>query len=197
MKKLILLLLVSNLLFSCFQRVNDGDLGIADKVKLGQELSDSDKTVKFRFLFPDTVYVGKSYTGKILYKSSLDSITTSFDDTVNSRYIVYYMTKSDNINYTPEYLKTITKDTFGAKDNRTIELADIKFTEAGNFYLDGFINDYIIIDTNKRKNENNKVRYIEWVTRATHKVVAIKNNRIPMSKMRIMLVNDSIKIVPK
>jgi len=67
-------------------------------------------------------------------------------------------------------------DTFGAIDNRTIPFYNIKFTELGTFYIDGIINDHVFIDTLKQpKKPTDKVRYIEKVVQATHKVVVIEN----------------------
>jgi hypothetical protein len=133
------------------------------------------KLVEFEFDFPDTIQVDKLYNGKIKYKSVLDTITTSFDDEKKSRYISFYMSKTKYINYEIEELKTMRLDTFGAIDNRTIPFYDLKFTELGVHYIDGIINDHISIDTLiKSKKSIDKVRYIENVVRATHKVVVIK-----------------------
>ena len=133
------------------------------------------KLVEFEFDFPDTIQINKLYNGKIKYKGVLDTITTSFDDEKKSRYISFYMSKTKDINYKIEELKTMKLDTFGAIDNRTIPFYDLKFTELGVHYIDGIINDHISIDTLiKSKKSIEKVRYIENVVRATHKVVVTK-----------------------
>lgn len=41
--------------------------------------------------FPDTVFVKEVYKGKVYYKSDLDTITTSFDDTEKERYTILYL----------------------------------------------------------------------------------------------------------
>ena len=133
------------------------------------------KLVEFEFDFPDTIYINKLYNGKLRYKSVLDTITTSFDDEKKSRYISFYMNKTKDVNYKIEELKTMKLDTFGAIDNRTIPFYKIKFTELGVHYIDGIINDHVSIDTLIQFNKSiDKVRYIENVVRATHKVVVVK-----------------------
>lgn len=137
----------------------------------------SETTAFVKFIFPDTVYINKLYNGKIMYKGILDTITTSFDDQTKSRYISFYMTKTKNIDYETEELYKLKLDTFGAIDNRTIPFHKIKFTELGTFYMDGIINDHVMIDTLTRpKKPTDKVRYIENIIRANHKVVVIENH---------------------
>lgn len=128
-----------------------------------------------KFVFPDTVYINKLYNGKIEYKGVLDTITTSFDEKTKSRYISFYMTKTKNIDYEMKQLYKVKLDTFGAIDNRTIPFYDLKFTELGVNYIDGIINDHLTIDTLTKPKPTDKVRYIENVLRATHKVVVIES----------------------
>lgn len=132
-------------------------------------------SVEFEFEFPDTVYINEEYKGKILYKSVLDTITTSFEDKTKSRYIAFYMRKTKNINYSDEELKQAKLDTFGAINNRNIPFYKISFNQLGVHYIDGIINDHIFIDTiSPNKNGNNKIRYIENIVRATHKVIVVR-----------------------
>lgn len=139
----------------------------------------STQTTAFvKFVFPDTVYINGLYKGEIKYKGVLDTITLNVLEEVNGkdRYITYSLTKTKNINYETKQLYKIKLDTFGAIDNRTIPIYGIKFTELGVHYIDGIINDHITIDTlTNSKSNTDKVRYIENVVRATHKVVVIEN----------------------
>lgn len=133
-------------------------------------------TVFVKFDFPDTVYINKSYKGKIEYKSILDTITTNVLEEVDgiNRYIMYSLTRTKNLDYDTMELYKIKLDTFGAIDNRTIPFYDIKFTELGVHYIDGIINDHATINTlPKSQNPNDKVRYIVNEARATHKVIVI------------------------
>ena len=142
-------------------------------------------TAFVKFIFPDTVYIDKLYNGEIKYKGVLDTITTSFYDDKKSRYISFYMTKTRNIDYDIKQLYKIKLDTFGAVDNRTIPFYDVKFTELGVHYIDGIINDHVTIDTLTRpKKSTDKVRYIENVLRATHKVVVIEKPNPPTNKSK-------------
>ena len=162
-------------MISCKDNVGSekGDI----KKVIGVQNKFKNKNVEFNFDFPDTMYVNEVYKGKINYKSVLDSITTSFDDDRKSRYITYYMTKAKVANYNIEELKKMRLDTFGAIDNRSIPIYGIKFSELGVHYLDGIINDHISIDTFSQSNKDeDKVRYIENVVRATHKVMVIERN---------------------
>jgi len=134
--------------------------------------------VEFEFDFPDTVYINKSYSGKIKYKGILDTLTTSFEESKNgtSRYIIYSLTKNQNINYKEDQLRKMPLDTFGATDNRTIPFYNVKFTKLGINYIDGFINDFAIIDTVVNKKADSKARYIENEVRATHRVIVVEES---------------------
>lgn len=174
-----IIILSSSLLMLVFSCKRDTSI----EKKNTENLTESTAFVKF--VFPDTVYINKLYKGKIKYKGILDTITTSFDDKIKSRYIVFYMTKTKNINYKTKQLYKTKLDTFGAIDNRTIPIYGIKFTELGVHYIDGIINDHITIDTLiNSKNPTDKVRYIENVFRATHKVVVIENSNPPINKSK-------------
>lgn len=159
------------ILVSCKEnRSSEKEIVIQNKFKNGY--------VEFNFDFPDTIYINEVYNGKINYKSVLDTITTSFEDKRKSRYITYYMNKTQDVNYNLKDLKKMNLDTFGAINNRTIPIYGIKFSELGVHYLDGIINDHISIDTfsQSKKNED-KARYIENVVRATHKVIVIEKSK--------------------
>jgi hypothetical protein len=132
-------------------------------------------TISFEFNFPDTVYINRSYDGEIKYKSTLDTIITTFGDSKKNRYTRFIMRKSKYVKYDFNILKLNIKDTFGALNNRVIPFYNIKFNELGIHYIDGIINDIVYIDTvtSKRKNSD-LVRLIENEVRVTHKVVVIK-----------------------
>lgn len=168
LKVIIISLLISTAIFSCKNEPHTEEKIIKKTAK------NNFLPVTVDFEFPDTVYINKLYDGKIKYWSVLDTITTSFDDPQKIRYISFYMTKTQSINYEDEDLYKVKLDTFGALDHNTIPFYDIKFSELGVHYIDGLINDHVIIDTlPKIRNPDDKVRYIEKVVRATHKVVVI------------------------
>lgn len=139
------------------------------------------KGVEFKIDFPDTIYKGKSYNGKIIYRNILDTITTDLDNDINkknNRYIIFAMARTKNIDYDESYLHKIVKDTFGAIDNNTIPFYDIKFNETGVFYIDGIINDqgYIKLEKKNEKGEE-PMRIITNEFRASHKVIVIDNTQ--------------------
>ena len=155
-------------MFSCKENSNT-----ENKENLSKKNTFVNDVVQFEFDFPDTVYVDKLYKGKIKYKGALDSITTSFEDEKKSRYISFYMTKTQNINYNTKELYKVKLDSFGAVDNHTIPFYDIKFSKLGTYYIDGIINDHVTLDMPN----NEKSRYIENVHRATHKVYVVEKPR--------------------
>jgi hypothetical protein len=135
------------------------------------------KNFEYKFIFPDTVYINKDYGGEIIYKSALDTITTSFDDNKKSRYTKYYFRKSDNIDYDGKELKKNITDTCGAINNHTIPFY-VKFKKLGIQYIDGIVHDHVFIDTIKGKAKStDKVRYIEMEIRATHKIIVINKQK--------------------
>jgi hypothetical protein len=130
--------------------------------------------ISYEVEFPDTIVVNKTYNGVIKYQSSLDTVTTSFNDKKKKRYVMFFMTVTKNPNYDEKHLKQIIKDTFGALNNREIPLPNIEFGKTGVFYIDGIINDYVVIDLNKKDKDGvGLVREIEDEERLTHKVVVV------------------------
>jgi hypothetical protein len=105
----------------------------------------------------------------------LDTVTTSFDDKSNKRYVMFYLTIVHKPNQNYKKIKK-SKQIFGADNNREISFYDIKFDKAGTYYIDGIINDYVVIDINKKDSKGNElVREIENEERVTKKVVVINN----------------------
>lgn len=160
--KIAILSLILVLTISCSDNRKINDNNSLSRVFVGNNL-------KYQIFFPDTVILNKKYSGEIRYSSSLDTITKSFDDKTKVRYITFRMLTTKNIDYDEHFLNKITKDTFGAINNKTIPFYDIAFKSTGAHYIDGIINDYVIIDTFK----NDKARYIEKEVRVTHKVIVI------------------------
>lgn len=135
----------------------------------------SQKQIEFKVEFPDTLYVNQSYDGVIGYKSVLDTIITTFGDRKKNRYTRFILTTTNNPNYDYKHLKQTVKDTFGALNNREIPFYNIKFAKPGIYYIDGIINDIVLIDTiTKHKSENDLLRLIENEERVTHRVVVIE-----------------------
>ena len=124
----------------------------------------AEKTIQYELDFPDAVYRNKLYDGKIKYTSALDTIITTFGDKRKNRYTRFIMLKTNTVDYDFNHLKKVAIDSFGALDNRTIPFYDIKFPEAGVYYIDGIINDIVTIDTvsnSGKVKEDYLVRFIE------------------------------------
>jgi hypothetical protein len=133
----------------------------------------AEKWIDYKLEFPDTVYVNELNEGIIRYKSILDTVTTSFDDKKNKRYVMFYLTTVDKPYKDYKKIKK-SKQVFGADNNKLISLYDIKFDKTGIYYIDGIINDYVVIDINKKDSKGNElVREIEKEDRVTRKVVVI------------------------
>lgn len=104
--------------------------------------------LSYRVELPDTIIVNERYQAKIFYKSTLDTLTISFDDEYH-RYVFFCMLKTDNVNYSFEELKNKKLDTIGADSYREISINDISFSVKGVQYLDGIIVDEAIYDISK------------------------------------------------
>lgn len=138
-----------------------------------------EKVIEYEIHFPDTILVNKSVDGVINYKSILDTITTTFGQKDINRYTRFILVTTDNIDYDYKRLREIAKDTFGAINNRTIPFYDIKFSKPGIYYIDGLINDIVLIDLFKKDDKGNElVRLIEHDKRITHKVVVVENSKL-------------------
>ncbi len=161
----------SFVLFSCKNDLSKQN--IANQAKKDSINSFFKDSVVVKFNFPDTVYRDKNYKGHIYYKGILDTITTSFDDSIKQRYILFYMIKAKSVNHSTEEIRKQKMDTFGALNNTTIPFR-VQFTKTGTYYIDGIINDHVLIDTVSNPKSRNMVRYIEKEARAIHKVVVIE-----------------------
>lgn len=133
------------------------------------------ETMQYGFGLPDTLYQNTVYNGVIIYKGVLDSVNTKLlTKDGKARYILYYMTKTDSINYDFNYLKNHVKlDTLGAAYNDSIYLFNLQFKKPGIHYIDGIIEDEVYIDD---YNGKGKTRIITNQIRATHKVYVKPNN---------------------
>ena len=150
------------------------------KEKRKPNVSNREATTYIDFVidFPDTVYINKLYDGKIKYRSGLDSIITVFGDKQKNRYVRFIAAKpSENISYDIEVLRKKVKDTFGAHNNRTIPLYDIKFSKLGVNYIDGLIDDIVFIDTIKNPKNDDLLPLLRNETRATLKVYVIEEKK--------------------
>lgn len=133
--------------------------------------------IDYKISFPDTVYVNKEYEGKIFYKSILDTVTTSFEDKEKERYTILYLKLISKYVYNDfdfEKFKKTSKLQYGATNNREISFDKIKFDSIGTYFLNGVIQDFVVIDL-KIKDENGEdmFRIIEKQEEILHRVVVI------------------------
>jgi hypothetical protein len=137
MKKIQLsLILILTLLISCQKK---------EKKKTLNRLQTA--YVEFKVDFPDTVKLNKTYDGVIYFKSGLDSVITTFGDKKKNRYARFIVAKTHERINDVEELRKVVVDTFGALSNRKIPFYDIKFNKPGTYYLQGIIDDIVLIDT--------------------------------------------------
>ncbi|WP_430613556.1 hypothetical protein [Flavobacterium sp. JP2137] len=168
------LLIVTIVLGGCVDKKSKNNaISNLDKV-LTKEIKNS--RIKYEIDFPDTVYVNEENFGLINYESSFDSISTKFGEGGTNRYVRLIMTTTNRVDYDNKYLKSIVKDTFGAYDNRTIDFLLI-FREPGVFYMDGVINDLVMMDIKKKDKEGNElIRWLEDEVRVTKKVIVLNKD---------------------
>ena len=167
MRKVSLIVLIGILFYNCDGRVKNNDSNQnKDHVDLNRIVYDID--------FPDTVYSKEDNYGLVSYKSHYDSVITNFGVKDTNRFVRLIVTTTNNIDYDYDYLKSIVKDTFGAYDNRSIYFM-LKFEKPGMFYVDGVINDLVLIDLHKKNSEGiDQIRWLEDEVRVTKKIVVIE-----------------------
>lgn len=172
MRKTIILTIITLITISCKENKKT-----TKKYKItGHEIS---------ITFPDTVFVNELYDGKINYKNDLDSIDTTLNNIKKYRYIDYYFVKTKNINYTDEYLKQNSTDTFTAEHHRSIPLYAIRFDSLGVNYIDGIIVDEVNISHGaKSKNGKPMDRIITHEFRITKKVIVIDKHQKKGTKIQ-------------
>ncbi len=166
-EKISLIILGVTLLYSCNGRIKSNDLN-------QDQIYYDEKRITYDIDFPDTVYINEENYGLVNYKSHYDSIITKFGDKDTNRFARLIVTTTNNIDYNYEYLKSIVADTFGAYDNRSIYFM-LKFTKTGIFYMDGFINDLVLINLHTKDKEGFELtRWLEDEVRITKKVIVIE-----------------------
>lgn len=165
MKRLIIILLPILLFISCKKEIE------SKNVK-----NIIENPIEYSIEFPDTVIVNELNDGVIKYKSKLDTIITTFGDRQKNRYTRFILTATKNPNYDFKHLKLVVKDTFGAINNRSIPFYNIAFSKLGVYYLDGIINDNVLININRKDQDgDNLSRFVEQEVRVTKKVIVINN----------------------
>lgn len=166
--KKIFVLCVMLSLFSCKDRKVDS---------IESNNTQIQKSITYTINFPDTVFVNQLNDGVIHYKSTLDTIIKTFGDSRKNRYTRFILTTTNNVEYDFENLKLIVKDSFGALNNREIPFYDIKFDKPGIYYIDGIIDDMVLLDTiTKRKSKDDSLELVRNAERVTRKVVVISKN---------------------
>ncbi|OMQ11773.1 hypothetical protein [[Flexibacter] sp. ATCC 35103] len=166
MKKNAILLIILMLVICC-KKNNDNDM-VKKKYLKSSTISVD---------FPDTVFIGRGYDGKINYQNGLDTVTTKLLDIKRLRFIEYGFLKTTTINYDYKYLKKNMIDTFTSETNRTIPLYNISFNKLGVNFIDGIITDQVRIDTIMLHDGimQPRTRIITDEFRVTKKVLVIKD----------------------
>lgn len=121
--------------------------------------------ITYRIDFPDTVYVDQPNDGIVHYESVLDTIITTFGDGKIHRYARFILDNEP---------QRIAVDTFGALNNREIPFYDVKFSNEGVHYLQGVINDIVLLDTSS--NPQDLIKLITNEVPVKHKVVVVSKN---------------------
>lgn len=143
-----------------------------DKKKTEKSTFSSDKNVVvedyntlYSVQFPDTVIVGKKNKGLIKYSSPLDTIKLSNND---RRYTWLYV-KGHKDTLSLKELFKIEHDTFAMISDGKIPLYDFVFNKTGENYIDGYIEDQVVIDNFDKE----KSRIITETSRIKKKVFVL------------------------
>ncbi|MCF4102839.1 hypothetical protein L1I30_14265 [Gillisia sp. M10.2A] len=169
------ILILSLFLISCKQENRKEEIRNSDSAH-------SQKKYQFQVNFPDTVYVNEKNDGTIVFKSPIDTITESFSDPEQDRYVIFRTLPNNAYNFLNEQFNDSLKEyRIGAIDNRTIPFYDLTFEKTGTYEIEGLINDQVLIGPNTRFNKNKEdFRLVEKDFPVSFKVIVIdsiqKNN---------------------
>ncbi len=134
------------------------------------------KEVVYTLSFPDTVIVGKKNKGLIKYSSILDTIKLKPQD---RRYLVFYA-KAHKDSLELENLLKKEHDTFVSIGEGKIPIYDLSFNEKGINYLDGYIEDQIVVFGHE--GDENKSRIITKTSKVYKKVIVIDSVKTVIQK---------------
>ncbi len=127
------------------------------------------KNNRFRILlrFPDTLMIQNKHYGQIVYKSDLDTIELNEN---NKRATVFHVGKFKNTRDIVQ-LEGKTTDTFRIRDDRKYIPFGITFDKEGEFILDGFVEDIVLL---KNYNKSGVARVITKLHKISKKVTVVK-----------------------
>jgi len=180
MRKLLFTLVLTCLVISCKQENKSyPDVDIK-----------KNEDVFLDFYFPDTVKLNAKYFGKILYKSSLDSITTElFKEGDSLRILALYLRKKKSIegsNY-KNIINAVEKDTFVPYKSDSIAF-NLKFINKGLNYIEGVLEDKIYL----KEADTSEMRIItkyHYITVPVYVDENFKNKKIDLKKYKIPILD--------
>jgi len=126
--------------------------------------------------FPDTTYVGTNIFGSIEYHSQLDTIVLKKGD---RRYIRFYGTIT-NTKINIQGLKQMKLDTFVSINDSVIPVYDIKFKNLGLNYLDGYVEEVVVLN----KFKDTLSRIITNETRVTKNILVVDSTTIIKTRIK-------------
>ncbi len=133
-KNILILVLTLFSILSC--KKGRGNTVLGDKIQKTDTIYKKEVVGSYQLKFPDTVLINDISVGEINYSSVLDTIKLSPKD---KRYIFFYVTTGKKL-FNLDSLKKVSLDTFVSLESNIIPFK-IKFTQKGNNYINGFIED--------------------------------------------------------
>lgn len=121
--------------------------------------------IEYAIFYPDTVQKNLPYKGYILFKTDFDTLEIEQGD---RRFTFYYAQIAEDVEKSYTLVKNQELDTFGALNNEEIPF-EFKFDKLGNNFVDGFLEDQIILPTE----DSTEVRLITLDARITFKVFVV------------------------
>ena len=165
------LLVVILIMISCRDEKETGDVF--------SQTEDQDPFFKYSMKFPDTVYVNELNEGEIIFESPFDTITETFSDSLESRYVVFRTLSSNSYKFLDNfYNDSLQEYRIGAIDNRTIPFYELSFNQPGIYKIKGYVNDQVLLESNTEHNSDSiNLRLLEMDFPMSFNVVVIDSTK--------------------
>ena len=120
---------------------------------------------------PNTVYLNKTYEGRLHYSSELDTIVLGKNE---SRYIFLFLTTEKGTFDKVEEIEKVNHLIFGIDDNRFIDFK-FKFEKDDSRTLNIILQDMVILENYY---DNGKSRIIEHTSRVKYVFIVMENEHL-------------------
>ena len=157
--------------------------------KMKADVVQTDFMPDIEFIFPDTVFLNKSYNTLIKYQDrELDTFNIKADSELEedgkARFLFYLLMKTNSITEKLTF-KNKKVDTFVSKTNTEVLIKNLKFNKLGLNYIDGLLTDEIYITL-----DDEDIRIITKEYRITKKVIVIDSTLVIKPNIRTPIINE-------